>query len=66
MEQKDGKAVAQKVRITRKDTYESQAWISEGLSADQEIIDEGFRDVIDGSLVKVQQEKDQAIAKNTN
>ena len=45
--------VAKKVPVERGKTYKNQTMILSGLNGDEELIDEGFRDVNDGVNVKV-------------
>lgn len=44
--------VAKKVQIKRGITYQNQTLVEEGLSGDEVLVDEGFRDVADGAKVK--------------
>jgi len=46
-------SVAKKVQISRGITYKNQTMITEGLSGNELLVNEGFRDVTDGSKVKV-------------
>lgn len=50
--------VARKIPITRGKTYENMTMVMEGLSGEEMLIDEGFRDVSDGVNVKVVDESE--------
>jgi RND family efflux transporter MFP subunit len=51
--EKDGKLVAKRVNITRGDTYQGKTVIKEGLQGGEQLINEGFREVAENSLIKV-------------
>lgn len=56
---KDAEAglVADKVRITRGRNYEGMAEVTSGLTGDEVLIDEGFREVVDGAFVKLAEQE---------
>lgn len=45
--------VAKKVRVKRGRNYQGMTMVLEGLSGDEMLVDEGFREVVDGAFVKV-------------
>jgi RND family efflux transporter MFP subunit len=52
MKEKD-KNIAKKVRIKSGKTFQNKTEVAEGLKAEHVLIDEGFREVVEGSEVKV-------------
>lgn len=50
---KKDKKLAKKIRIQRGETYDNQTLVIKGLQGDEVLIREGFRDVVDGSSIKV-------------
>ncbi len=50
---KEGSKVARKVQVKRGKTYNGRTEILEGLSTDDVIISEGYRDAVDGITVKI-------------
>jgi membrane fusion protein (multidrug efflux system) len=52
-EQDSASAIAKKVQINRGITYQNKTMILEGLSGNETLIDEGFRDVAEGTKVQI-------------
>lgn len=52
--QNGSQPVARKVRIKRGQSYRNRTVIEEGLSGQEQLIDEGFREVVDGANVRLQ------------
>ncbi|GAB4399354.1 MAG: efflux RND transporter periplasmic adaptor subunit [Microscillaceae bacterium] len=65
---KDGKkTLARKVRLTRGKTYAQKTEVLEGLQGDEVLIDQGYRQVVDGEKVKViDAEKTEKIVKTNS
>lgn len=51
--EKDGKLIAKRVNISRGDTYQGKTVIKEGLQGGEQLINEGFREVAENSLIKI-------------
>jgi RND family efflux transporter MFP subunit len=51
--QTNGDTISKKIHIERGMTYNYETLVQSGLSGDELLVDEGFRDVIDGTKVKV-------------
>ncbi len=52
MHNSDTTKIAKKIKIEKGKTYKNKTLVEEGLSGDELLIDEGFREVTDGNLVK--------------
>lgn len=50
---KDKKTSAKKIYVTRGKTYNNQTEILKGLKGDETLINDGFREVVDGEVLKV-------------
>jgi RND family efflux transporter MFP subunit len=55
LNQNGSQMMAQKVRIKRGQSYKNRTVIEEGLVGHEQLIDEGFREVVDGANVRLQQ-----------
>ena len=53
VKEKDNEQLSQKVHIKRGRTYKSKTMIISGLQGDELLVNEGFRDVVNGSSVKI-------------
>ncbi|MDX2304023.1 MAG: efflux RND transporter periplasmic adaptor subunit [Microscillaceae bacterium] len=63
VDKQDNKMVARKIRVARGETYNNQTIIKEGLKGGEKLINKGFRDVVDGSLIEIEGEDKQKVAK---
>lgn len=63
VDKQDNKMVARKIRVIRGETYNNQTIIKEGLKGGEKLIKKGFRDVVDGSLIEIEGEDKQKVAK---
>lgn len=61
---KNKKSIAHKVRIERGQTYQNRTQILEGLQGGEKLIDQGFRDVIEGMEIKIVQAEKVEVAQN--
>lgn len=52
MKEADTLNVARKIKVEKGKTYKNKTLIEEGLSGDEMLIDDGFREVTDGNVVK--------------
>ena len=55
LNQNGSQTVARKIRIKRGQSYKNRTVIEEGLVGQEQLIDEGFREVVDGANVRLQQ-----------
>ncbi len=61
--QKDKKTTAQKVYVKRGKTYNNQTEILSGLKGDETIVNDGFREVVDGEKLKIiKNDREQTLA----
>ena len=63
VDKKDKKRIAKKVRVKRGETYDNQTVIENGLKGGEKLIEKGFREVVDGSLIEVEGAAKEKIAK---
>lgn len=54
--QKEKRTVAKKIYITKGKTYSNQTEILKGLKGDEQLINKGFREVVDGEFIKIIEE----------
>ncbi len=54
---KDKRTVAKKIYITKGKTYSNQTEILKGLKGDEQLINKGFREVVDGEFIKIIEEE---------
>lgn len=52
MEKSDTLNIAKKIKVNKGKTYKNKTLIEDGLNGDELLIDDGFREVTDGNLVK--------------
>jgi membrane fusion protein, multidrug efflux system len=57
------KTIAKKIRVKSGNTFKNRTEITEGLKADDVLIDEGFREVLEGTEVKIIEQKKAITAK---